>query len=191
MVTDHGAIVAESIKLSRIERGARRKNSQLPTCWRSACLEANGCSRWIIFQWPCCVTELVFDQNQNRKHLIELRFPSRSWNRNCGRVAFIDRACCHSMGCTPRLVTPAGLAACVHGINSSGRHVFSAGHWRTSRRQTADDSKTDCACTVDCTHPHWRSLRSISLCCGGKIVAHWNIARWYRRSYWRLCRLRH
>ena len=66
-------------------------------------------------------------------------FVLASWNRNCGRVAFIDRARCRGMGRASRLVESARLPACVHGINDSGRDIFRARDRRVNRRQTADD----------------------------------------------------
>src|SRR5882762_1245634 len=81
------------------------------------------------------------------EHSIELRFRSRYWNWNCGRVAVVDRARCSGMGRSSQLVESARLAACVHGINDGGRDIFSARDRRVNRRQTADDSETYCACT--------------------------------------------
>ena len=172
--------------------------SRRRTCFAGAgaiaCLERKSSgAAGFISQWPfwCRCTELIFDGNQNRKHFIELRFRSRSWNRNCGRVALVDRARCRGMGRAPRLVESARLPACVHGINDCGRDIFRARDRRVNRRQTADDSETYCACTVNGACRHRRPLWRMSLCCGREIIARGNAAWWNRRHCRRFSRLRH
>ena len=122
---------------------------------------------------------------------IELRFRSRSWNRNCGRVAFIDRARCRGMGRAPQLVESARLPACVHGINDGGRDTFRARDRRVNRRQTADDSETYCACTVNGARRHRRPLWRMSLRSGGEIIDCGSALGWNRRHCRRFSRLRH
>src|SRR5215467_9125382 len=52
---------------------------------------AGSISPWSFW---CHSIEFTSGASQNRKQFIELRLSSRSWNRNCSRVAFIDRARC-------------------------------------------------------------------------------------------------
>ena len=163
-------------------------------CWRYTCRERTSSgAAGFISPWPfwCRCKEPTLGGSQNRKHFIALRFRSRFWNRNCGGIAVVDRARCRGMGRTPQLVESARLTAGVHGINDGGRDTFRACDRRVSRRQTADDSETYCACTVTGAHHHRRPLWRMSLRWRREIIARGNAARWNRWRYRRFSRLRH
>jgi len=63
-------------------------------------------------------------------------------------------------------------------INDGGHDTFRPRDRRVNRRQTADDSETYRAGTVDGARRHWRPLWRMSLCCGGEIIARGNAAWW-------------
>src|SRR6266487_4081934 len=143
--------------------------------------EVKGCFLKSLYEWK---PDLLRTKD-------ELRLRSRSWNRNCGRVAFFDRARCRRMGRAPRLVESARLPACVHWINDCGRDIFPARDRRVNCRQTADDSETYRTCTVNGACRHRRPLWRMSLRGGGEIIARGNAAWWNRRNCRRFSRLRH
>src|SRR5438874_12628485 len=62
------------------------------------------------------------------------------------------------MGRAPQLAESARLTAGVHGINNGGRDIFPVRCRRVSRRQTADDSETYFAWTVNRAHHYRRPL---------------------------------
>ena len=104
----------------------------LALCLPRAKIEWSGgsISPWSF--WCHCI-ERTLGGSQNRKDLIELRLRSRSWNRNCSRVAFVDRAGCRGMGRALHLVEFARLSACVHRINGVGCDIFTARDLRVNR----------------------------------------------------------
>ena len=77
------------------------------------------------------------------------------------------------------------------GSTTGGGDTFRARDRRVNRRQTADDSETYCACTVNGACRHRRPLWRMSLCCGREIIARGNAAWWNRRHCRRFSRLRH
>src|SRR5437016_12961799 len=58
------------------------------------------------------------------EHFRELRFPSRSWNWNRRRPAFVDSSRARCMGRARGLAQFARLAARVYGIDTGGRNIF-------------------------------------------------------------------